>query len=233
MDLLNFARDLVRISGDGLDIDGGDLSLPSTPDFYDLCIKHGLATERPLTEAEIQKGGPWSEHDMKAGEIWAFWAPELMNKRNTPPMTYIEVPDDDIDILFTDAKGKEYRRFDTGAALASLLLAEVVLIGSKNNDGIGALVICNDIFAWGCADAEDLPYSEIENVWRMWRRDPEWGTAIWCIQRRKEMPQKAVEKLIRAAGLWDLDQMQLDENWQDDYCKAIIAQAVRKGQFRS
>lgn len=151
---------------------------------------------------------------------------------------HIEVPEDEIDMRWTDAEGNEHRMFDERAALAALLLAEKVFLNARHwcetdKEHIAVCVNCNDVFAWGCADAEDLPYAEIENVWRMWRKDPAWGTDVWCIQRRKEMPQKPVEKAIREAGIWDLDAMGLEPNVTDDYVKAVLAKAVRDGQFES
>jgi len=38
------------------------------------------------------------------------------------------------------------------------------------------------------------------------------GPAVWCIQQRKQMPQRPVEDRIRAGGIWDLDSMGLLPN---------------------
>ena len=72
---------------------------------------------------------------------------------------------------------------------------------------------CNDVFAWGCADAEEVEYHELESLYEHYHKDPSWGTAIWCIKKRKEMPQKPVEEAIRKSGIWDLDSMGLEENY--------------------
>jgi len=68
-------------------------------------------------------------------------------------------------------------------------------------------VNCNDVFAWACADSEDVTYSEIHDVYAMWRKDPVWGPAIWCIRKRKMKPQGPVEKAIRDKGIWNLDEI--------------------------
>lgn len=77
-------------------------------------------------------------------------------------------------------------------------------------DHITFHVNCNDVFGWGCADSEDITYSEIGELYNMWRKDPRHGTAVWCIKKRKCWPQKPVEEAIRKAGIWDLDSMGLE-----------------------
>lgn len=112
-------------------------------------------------------------------------------------------------------------RFEPTLALAHLLINEVVFINRLHwrddvpedvKQNITVFVNCNDVFAWGCADSEDLPLHELENLYRMWLKDPAWGSAVWCMQKRSWMPQKPVEKRIRAAGIWDLDRMNLEPN---------------------
>lgn len=147
--------------------------------------------------------------------------------------------------------------FEKGMALAQLLLNEVVFTNSywwkheklgdwskeehrfaaapdpearwtKEESRLTSLSVnCNDVFAWGCSDSESLPYAEIENLWRMWRKDPSWGSAIWCMVQRNQMPQKPVEDILRKAGIWDLDKLGLGKNTMDDECKAYLAAMVR------
>ncbi len=64
-------------------------------------------------------------------------------------------------------------------------------------------VLCNDLFAWGCSDAEDLPVSEIGAVYKLWKADPMWGTSKWCCHRRNLQPQPPVKKAMQTAGSWD------------------------------
>lgn len=131
--------------------------------------------------------------------------------------------------------------FEEGAALSHLLLNDVVFLNAlwwekdcpeHVQKAIAVSVNCNDIFAWGCADAEGLPYSEIENLYRMWQKDPEWGPAVWCMLKRKEMPQEPVEKLVREGGIWNLESLNLNANVTDAEVHAWIAQAVRGAQRR-
>ncbi len=127
--------------------------------------------------------------------------------------------------------------FDENEALAHLLASQQVFLNShwwmkeKEMDAsekdkawpedacktfsINANV--NDVFCWGCADAEEVEYSELESLYEHFHKDPSWGTAIWGIKKRGIFPQKPVEDAIRKAGIWDLDSMGLEENPSEKY----------------
>jgi hypothetical protein len=77
------------------------------------------------------------------------------------------------------------------------------------------LVMCNDIFAWGCADAEYIDDEEFDNLYAMWYNDMEWGGARWCCIKRNEKPQLPVVKLMKEAGSWDDVLEALPENQYD------------------
>jgi hypothetical protein len=105
--------------------------------------------------------------------------------------------------------------------LAVLLIEEVVFLNDNwwqkdwSDDAkklFSINVNCNDVFAWGCADAESLTYGELANLWGFWKKDPSWGAAVWCMIKRNQMPQKPVEKRIREEGIWDLDALKLGVN---------------------
>lgn len=70
-------------------------------------------------------------------------------------------------------------------------------------------VLCNDVFCWACADAEEMFFEDLESVYDHWEKDPLWGPAVWCIKKRKLMPQKPVYEAIMNAGIWNLDEMGL------------------------
>jgi hypothetical protein len=131
----------------------------------------------------------------------------------------------------SSVSGRVEEVFNEEEAIAAMLLNEVVFMNtpwyrkdlSEEDKSFGRLiVVCNDVFAWGCADAEPLPHDELHNLYKMWRKDPAWGAEVWCIQRRKEMPQKPVEKLIRAGGIWDLDTMGLAQNTTDAHVAGLF-----------
>lgn len=100
---------------------------------------------------------------------------------------------------------------DEELALAALLRDSRVFANSAdytfNGKPTGHTVIlfvgCNDLFAWGCADAEDLPYSEIPALYRAWREDPEYGVERWCCFRRNLQPQGPVKRDWVESGKWD------------------------------
>lgn len=73
-------------------------------------------------------------------------------------------------------------------------------------DKITLHVICNDIFLWGCADSEDISYSDLAVLYELHRKDPHWGIASWCIKKRKQRPQSSVEKAMIEAG-YDIEEL--------------------------
>jgi hypothetical protein len=103
--------------------------------------------------------------------------------------------------------------FQSKDILTYLLAKDVVFINNgwwNKEDGIpwpedhiSVHVNCNDIFAWGTADSEDITYSELPELLRYYRQDPNWGSAAWCIKKRKMRPQEPVEKELENS-IWDL-----------------------------
>jgi len=138
----------------------------------------------------------------------------------------------DVDCAWIDGEGLAQVDFEAGLALAALLRSEVVSVNArwwredlseKDRASTCVFVDCSDVFAWACGDAEELPYAEIENVYRMWRKDPKWGPAVWCCIRRNEMPQPPVLAAIAGEGLWDLAAMPLGPNVTDEKVAAFFA----------
>jgi hypothetical protein len=107
--------------------------------------------------------------------------------------------------------------------LSVMLLNEVVFTNGfwwkkmqgwseKDRELTGCFVNLNDVFAWACSDAEDLPHAEIDNLFRHWLRDPDLGPAVWAAKQRKMLPQKHVLERIEKAGIWDLKELEGFEN---------------------
>lgn len=123
--------------------------------------------------------------------------------------------------------------FDENAALAHLLATSNVFLNNhwwmsvkenKENpwpkdacETFSINVNCNDVFAWACADGEEVTFKELEDLYAHFHKDSTWGCAIWCIKKRGYMPQNPVEDAIRKAGIWDLDSMGLEENPSEKY----------------
>jgi len=104
--------------------------------------------------------------------------------------------------------------FDEKTAIAEMLRAEDVFLNqAKDPETLCVYALCNDMFAWGCADGQNIPYSEVQNLWMHWQHDKFFGVAVWCARQRGYMFQPPVERDIRKAGIWDLDAFDLKPNF--------------------
>lgn len=117
--------------------------------------------------------------------------------------------------------------FEQEKAVAHLLINDVIFINShhyekdwpeKARKSTAILVNCNDIFAWGCADAEEASVKDIEDLYRMWKdgKYHGWGSAMWCMKKRREMPQTPVDEAMRESGV-DLDAFQKEYNIRENF----------------
>jgi hypothetical protein len=139
--------------------------------------------------------------------------------------------------VFFTIDGKEYCNDEL--ALSILLKNDVLFCNqryySQKSDGksegstIVLFVICNDIFAWACADAEDLPCSEIPKLYRMWEKDKIYGPSKWCCVRRNEKPQKPVIECMKKEGVWDDTMEKLPDNSYDLQWKKLY-ESKEKGK---
>lgn len=83
----------------------------------------------------------------------------------------------------TDA-GEPRTSNEIGAMMVPLLIKEVIFFNtpwtrtdlSKEDKKYlhKILVNCNDVFIWGCADAEEISMNEIPELYDMWLKDPSW-----------------------------------------------------------
>lgn len=138
-----------------------------------------------------------------------------------------------------DGSSKEQfeQMFEEDRALAQLLLEEVVFRNTFWHEkdwpedarkGSCFYVNCNDLFMWGCSDAEPLDLSDsaqLRNLYEFWIKDRKDGAAVWCMISRSIMPQRPYEKKIRDAGIWDLDAIQKEHGLRTnyDYCQLKLA----------
>ena len=143
----------------------------------------------------------------------------------------VKIHQDDVCWYYTDHKdnsGSEWI-FEESQAIAYLLATEILLsnrpwwdktLTKKQQQLTTLAVLCNDVFAWGCADAEDIDYDDLEDLWNYYVKDPVNGPIVWCIIKRKSMPQKPVYDDIQNAGIWDLNKIKgLEPNYYDAMCK--------------
>lgn len=108
--------------------------------------------------------------------------------------------------------------------MLSLLLEDGALFASakpylegKEVQGptIVLFVNCNDVFVWGCADAEPLPYDQIPKLYKMVVEDSTWGASKWCCIQRNQKPQKPVVEAMKANNSWNDILESLPENKYD------------------
>lgn len=126
---------------------------------------------------------------------------------------------DEDEVLFM-LDGKEH--CDEGAALSALLKAEVVFPHAAqpffvSSGTVQISVLCSDLFAWGCADCESLPFAEVGALYKAWKVDPKHGVSKWCCVKRNERPQAPIERRWRAEGVWDDTMESLPENAFEKY----------------
>ncbi len=140
-----------------------------------------------------------------------------------PPESKTSVEPDDVfwvmkytprpDLPSGNVRATEELEFEGPMALAVLLMNEVIFINDhwwekewpeEARKTTSLNVNCNDVFAWGCADAEEIRHGQLEELYRLWVEFPGWGPALWCCLQRKQMPQEPVAKSMRASGI-DID----------------------------
>ena len=92
----------------------------------------------------------------------------------------------------------------------------------SEGETIVLFVNTNDVFAWGCADAEDLNISELPKLYDFWKNDNKWGVIKWVCKKRNEKPQEPVMKDMSKENSW--------ENWMDDL-KENQYDKIRKEKF--
>jgi hypothetical protein len=70
------------------------------------------------------------------------------------------------------------------------------------DDQISLEVNCNDLFVWGCADGEPIPYSQLGYLYYTIENTPgRWGADLWACVRRCEMPQDPIRVSMEAGGI--------------------------------
>ena len=52
---------------------------------------------------------------------------------------------------------------------------------------------CNDVFAWGCADAETIDNDELVELFEELKKDERWGSTIWVCKKRNGWHRRADE----------------------------------------
>lgn len=112
--------------------------------------------------------------------------------------------------------------FDENIGLAAMLLDDTLILNSfwwekewpkKAQNAFAIAVNTNDVFCYG-ADAVSVDYSELQDLYDHWKKDPYWGSLIWAAKKLNLMPLKRHIKAIQSKG-WNLDAMGLQPNPAD------------------
>lgn len=139
--------------------------------------------------------------------------------------------------IFYNSDGVEY--CDEELAVSVLLKEGVLFIafsrdfsyepmkfGDVYKSGGHSIVLavnCNDTFAWGCADAEDLRYDEIPKLYKEFEKNNKWGPTRWCCFKRNQQPQEAIKNWMIKEGSWDEELEKLPENNQTKYFRTLTS----------
>jgi len=80
-------------------------------------------------------------------------------------------------------------------------------------------MLCNDIFAWGCADSEQVTLSDLKDLYHEFKEDKDGGPVRWVCRKRNEKPQKPVEKWMREGKYWNDEMESLPENHYEEFLR--------------
>lgn len=85
----------------------------------------------------------------------------------------------------------------------------------KSPKTITLMVLCNDVFAWGCADAEEVTSEELPVLFEMYQADRVNGPVKWVCKKRNQKPQKPVADMLKEEKSWDDSMESLPDNEYD------------------
>jgi len=86
------------------------------------------------------------------------------------------------------------------------------LDGSKQPKTTVIFANCNDVFEWGCADAETITIDEFPELYRLHEENKRWGAMKWVCKKRNLQPQKPIVIDMKKDGYWDKELESLEKN---------------------
>lgn len=154
----------------------------------------GLYPASIVEEDKIKKRTEWQDG-------WNAHRTELLEKHIALEKWYSELP------------------WEVLEHLEPLLINEDIYLSSwsKENE-FKVFILCNDIFAWGCSDTEEVEFDELPIIAQFVREDKFWGVIKYVCHKRREKPQKPVIKNMKTAGVWDQLLEDLPDNYYDTQC---------------
>lgn len=146
-----------------------------------------------------------------------------------------------LDDFILRSKEEGYEWFNNEKAVAYLLRKGVLFVNNRpyivnpwdsmeeqelsEKSTIIVLVLCNDIFMWGCADAEPITCdlndkcddsNELYHLLRLYLEDPKWGVVRWACLKRQEKPQAPIVGDMKKQGAWTEEMEALPPNEIDE-----------------
>ena len=82
---------------------------------------------------------------------------------------------------------------------------------------ITLFVNCNDVFAWGFADSEDVVETDLKSLFELHMQNPKCGSTQWVCIKRNEKPQRPVIKWMKENNGWNETLEALPNNKYDEY----------------
>jgi hypothetical protein len=89
------------------------------------------------------------------------------------------------------------------------------MTGKVEDETLTIFLNCNDVFAWGYADAEGITYKELPELFDMVMMDKKHGATKWVCKKRGMKPQKPIREGMERDGAWGEELDRLEENVYD------------------
>ena len=106
--------------------------------------------------------------------------------------------------------------FDPDLAIARLVAEGVLILNTcrwneewpkETQEAVILGVDCSDFFTPDSADAEEILYSEVRELYDLWAESPYWGPLKWCAVKRNVRPTPPIVEVMMRAGVWS-DEME-------------------------
>lgn len=116
---------------------------------------------------------------------------------------------------FLDINGHFELFFDENLALSILLEKNILILNSNwfyktwpedAQKTFAIAVNCSDTFVYASADAQELFFDELNDLYNHFIIDPTYGPIFWCIKKRKLKPLNKIYEKIKNDGIWDIDE---------------------------
>ena len=119
--------------------------------------------------------------------------------------------EDEVYTTYTSLNGELISEFEPDLALQHLLSNDILIVNSfwwkkdwpedaKKMISFG--VNCSDTFSYACADAEELMFEELEDLYQHVIKDKIWGSTVWCIKKRKRKPISEIFNELIKNPIW-------------------------------